>query len=394
MPDDQDLDKLLATLRDRIDQRRQAGLYPVGLEAELDEHFGRLADARPPSAAFLLDQLDEARGQIQRASIGGAAVPTDSRVPGGSLVHKAVGKAVARHVQGLVEQTQQHAAAIDQAVRIIADVASVLADAYDTRVLQQLDDLQVLLAQEKQQLNGIASRLDDVSQRVPGAPFSPFYSAEAFTRDFRGGVEAIYPRYRDLAAEFAGCEPVLDVGFGRGEFLELLRDADVDAWGIEIDPALVEAAQSKGLRVEQGFGVDYLRALDDASIGGLVMIQVIEHLPPQEAVEVVRIAADKVRRGGKVLIETVNPKSLYTYAHAFWLDPDHVRPVHPDLLAFLFREARFADVQVLDRSPVEVGEQLEMLPGDDDASRVMNANFARINSLLYGPQDYAILATR
>ena len=208
------------------------------------------------------------RGQIQRASIGGAAAPTDSRVPGGSLVHRAVGKAVARHVQGLVEQTQQHAAAIDQAVRIIADVASVLADTYDTRVLQQLDDLQVLLAEEKRQLNGIASRLDDVSQRVPGAPFSPFYSAEAFTRDFRGGVEAIYPRYRDLATEFAGCEPVLDVGFGRGEFLELLRDANVDAWGIEIDPALVEAAQSKGLRVEQGFGVDYLaRSTMPASAG-------------------------------------------------------------------------------------------------------------------------------
>jgi O-antigen chain-terminating methyltransferase len=108
----------------------------------------------------------------------------------------------------------------------------------------------------------------------------------------------------------------------------------------------------------------------------------------------VRIAADKVRRGGKVLIETVNPKSLYTYAHAFWLDPDHVRPVHPDLLVFLFREARFADVQVLDRSPVEENERLELLSGDDDATRVMNANFERINSLLYGPQDYAILATR
>jgi O-antigen chain-terminating methyltransferase len=392
--DDQDLEKLLATLRDRIDQRRAAGLYPVGLEDELDEHFGRLTDERPPGAAFLLDQLDEARGAIQRAQVTGTEAPTDSRVPGGSLVHRAVGKAVARHVQGLVEQTQQHAAAVDRAVQLVADVASVLADSYDTRVLQQLDDLQVLLAEQKRQLNGIGSRLDDVTQRVPGAPFSPFYSAEAFTRDFRGGVEAIYPRYRDLAEQFAGCEPVLDVGFGRGEFLELLRDANVDAWGIEIDPALVEAGETKGLRVEQGFGVDYLRGLDDGSLGGLVMIQVIEHLPPQEAVEVVRIAADKVRRGGKVLIETVNPKSLYTYAHAFWLDPDHVRPVHPDLLVFLFREARFADVQVLDRSPVEENERLELLSGDDDATRVMNANFERINSLLYGPQDYAILATR
>ena len=99
------------------------------------------------------------------------------------------------------------------------------------------------------------------------------------------------------------------------------------------------------------------------------MIQVIEHLSPQHVVDVVRIAADKVRPGGKVLIETVNPTSLYTYAHALWVDPDHVVPCIPDFLRFLFGEAGFAEIEIIDRSPVPEGEALELLPGDDEQAK-------------------------
>ena len=134
--------------------------------------------------------------------------------------------------------------------------------------------------------------------------------------------------------------------------------------------------------------------LDEASLGGLVMIQVIEHLSPQHVIDVVGLAAEKVRPGGRVVIETVNPMSLYTYAHAFWVDPDHVRPVHPNYLGFLFAEAGFATIEIVDRSPVPADESLEPMPGDDELSKRLNANFDRINRLLFGPQDYAIVATR
>jgi O-antigen chain-terminating methyltransferase len=110
--------------------------------------------------------------------------------------------------------------------------------------------------------------------------------------------------------------------------------------------------------------------------------------------DIVKLAGEKVRRGGRVVIETVNPTSLYTYAHAFWVDPDHVRPVHPTFLGFLFAEAGFASVERLDRSPVPSDETLELLPGDDEVAKRVNANFERINALLFGAQDYAIVATR
>ncbi len=141
--------------------------------------------------------------------------------------------------------------------------------------------------------------------------------------------------------------------------------------------------------------VEYLRGLDDDTLGGLVMIQVIEHLSPQHVIDVVRLAAEKVRPGGRVVVETVNPTSLYTYAHAFWVDPDHVRPVHPNYLGFLFargRVSRRSSGSTVRRFPPTRASS--SMPGDDELSKRLNANFDRINALLFGPQDYAIVATR
>ena len=349
---------------------------------------------RPPAALLLLDQLGGARDELHDFEFTRGTVADDSRLPGGKTAHRVISRAVARQVEDVLVQTQRHADAVERVVALLSDIVTDMAESYDSRVLQQLDDLQVRLAEERSELHSLSLRLDDVAARVPGAPLETWYSADAFNDDFRGGTEGVKDRYRDLAEVFVGCGPVLDVGFGRGEFLELLRDAGVDAMGIEVVPSLVDGARVHGLHAEQADALEYLRNLEDGSLGGLVMIQVVEHLPPQGVIDVVRLAAEKVRRGGRVLVETVNPMSLYTYAHAFWVDPDHIRPVHPNLLAFLFRQARFASVERLDRSPVAADERLELLAAADDANGIMNRNIERINSLLFGPQDYAILATR
>ena len=124
------------------------------------------------------------------------------------------------------------------------------------------------------------------------------------------------------------------------------------------------------------------------------MIQAIEHLSPQHVIDFVELAAEKLRPGGKVVLETINPASLYTYARALWLDPDHVRPVHPSFLEFLFREAEFTKIAIEYRSPVGDAERLMPLPGDDPQTQLINENFERIGALLFGDQDYAVIATR
>lgn len=399
MPDDNsgdaiDLDQLLEALRARVESRRNAGMYPSGLDEELDEHFKHLVAHRPPSPSFTMDELEDVISQIQHFEFSRAKIATKSNIPGGTGVHRVIGKSVARQVQGVLEQVQDQSQRIGNALALLGEITDSLADAYDRRVVQQIDDLQVRLAEHQRELNRMRAQVSEVTARTPGVAVDAWYSAEAFTVHFRGDVADMAERYGDEARAFVGCDPVLDIGFGRGEFLELLRDLGVEASGIEVDPALVESARERGLRAETGRAVEYLSSVPDASLGGLVMIQVIEHLTPQHVVDIVKIAADKVRPGGRVMVETVNPTSLFTYAHALWVDPDHVRPVHPNYLGFLFAEAGFASVERVDRSPVPENESLELLPGEDEQTKRLNVNFERINALLFGPQDYAIVAKR
>jgi O-antigen chain-terminating methyltransferase len=389
-----DLEQLLATLRDRVERRRLDGAYPPGLEADLQEHFRGLTGDRPPSPAFLLNELDQALEAVSTYHFHRRELNTSSRIPGGSMVHRAFAKGVGREMQSVLDQVQEQSQRVARAVALVVRTTNMLADVYDKRVLQQLDDLQAQLAEEQDRMQRVLTSLQEVVARVPGAGIDAWYPADAFNAQFRGDPGDILERYRDLAARLRGCSPVLDIGFGRGEFLTLLAELGVEAHGIEVDPELVEWGRLHGLDVEVGRAVEYLETVEDAGLGGLVMIQVVEHLSPQHVIDVVRLAAEKVRPGGKVVMETVNPTSLYTYAHAFWVDPDHVRPVHPTYLSFLFAAAGFASVERVDRSPVSEDESLELLPGDDELSKRLNANFERINALLYGPQDYAIVATR
>jgi SAM-dependent methyltransferase len=229
---------------------------------------------------------------------------------------------------------------------------------------------------------------------VRSVPFQPWYSSERFEEAFRGSREEMQKRYCDLAERLVGFDPVLDVGCGRGEFLELLVGSGVDAQGVDIDGELVKSAADRGLSVEEEDALRYLRSLDDKALGGMSLIQVIEHFSAQEVVDFVALAADKVRPGGKVFVETVNPQSLYVFAHALFLDPTHMRPVHPAYLAFLFREAGFAAVDIEWRSPPPSDDVLEQAPGEGPIATVHNENVRRLNELLFAPQDYLIVAAR
>jgi O-antigen chain-terminating methyltransferase len=174
----------------------------------------------------------------------------------------------------------------------------------------------------------------------------------------------------------------------------LLIGCGVDARGVDIDSEVVKLAAERGLPVGEDDGLRYLRALDDKALGGLSLIQVVEHFSAQEIVDFVALAADKVRLGGQVFVETVNPQSLYVFAHALYLDPTHLRPVHPAYLAFLFREAGFAMVDIEWRSPPPAGDVLEPVAEGTPDAPLYNENVRRLNELLFAPQDYLIVATR
>ena len=389
-----DLDIVIAELKARIEERRRAGEYPEDLEETLDEHFDRLVGVRPRSTPALHSELQAALRELSTQRFTRARIDPSSNLPAGSFVHRAMGRALSRQVDGVLRQIEEQNLLVTRAIALLGEIAATIGNEFDTKVLQQLDDLQVRLAEQARDVTRLEFGMAETRERIPGCAVDTWYDQDHFTAFFRGGSDDLRARYTELAKELIGCDPVVDLGFGRGEFMELLTELGVEARGVEPDEQLVLSARSRGLDVEQGFAVEYLRNVEPGSLGGIVMIQVIEHLSPQHVIDFVELAADKLRPGGKVVLETVNPASLYTYAHAFWVDPDHVRPVHPGFLEFLFREAEFARIAIEYRSPVANRERLVALPGDDAQTALINENFERIGALLFGAQDYAVIATR
>jgi 2-polyprenyl-3-methyl-5-hydroxy-6-metoxy-1,4-benzoquinol methylase len=388
---DPDLEKVVAELRDKVTARRAAGSYPVDLESSLDEHFKQLMGPRSPA---VFEQLAVLMQTLERYEYSRARIAKTSNLRGGELAHRIVSRALSREIDGVLAQSQEQSAIVTRVLALLGEMAAAVAIEAEQTVTQQLDDLQQRLAEHTRVLNDVDRQLLDVRQRVPGIGVETFYREDHFTARFRGETDDLRARYRDLAQRFVGCDPVLDIGFGRGELMSLIAEAGVSVRGIEIDPQLVSMARGQGFDVARGTAIEHLRTLEPESLGGIAMIQVIEHLSPQQVIDFAALAAEVVRPGGKVIVETVNPESLFTYARAFWLDPDHVRPVHRGLLEFLFTEAGFAKLEVEWRSPVPADEQLIAVPGEGEQTEAVNENFARINRLLFGPQDYALIATR
>jgi hypothetical protein len=389
-----DLDSLIAELRSRVEDRRRAGEYPEDLEVKLDDHFDRLVGVRPRSSPALHDEFQASLHALGEIGFSRARIPKDSRLPGGRLAHGLMSRALSRQIDGVLTQVESYSLLALRSLALLGEIASTIGDEFDTRILQQLDDLQVRSAEQARDVNRLEAQVAETRERIPGCAVDAWYAEDHFTAFFRGASDDLRSRYTELAKELIGCDPVVDLGFGRGEFMDLLTELGVTTRGVEPDPLLVTSALGRGLDVEQGTAVEYLRTVEPGSLGGIVMIQVIEHLSPQQVLDFVALAAEKLRPGGKVVLETVNPASLYTYARAFWVDPDHVRPVHPSFLEFLFREAEFARFSIEFRSPVPETEALLPVPGDDPQTRLVNENFERINALLFGAQDYAVIATR
>lgn len=390
------VDHLIHALRIRVAERRESGFYPEGLEEELDAHFRRVVAHR------VTNDLTELRSDLEVLDVRGwfspDRIPSETSLPGGATLHRAVSRLVARQTQGILEQVQEFADAVRTALRHIVDALEEPHGHVHADLIGQLDAVFERLATYERGPVDSAGATADLRRRLEALEaaeerrrFRPWFTNDAFEAAFRGSRDELADRYRSLAQRFAGQQPVLDIGCGRGEFLELLGELGVQASGVEVDPVLVEEARANGLDIVAGDGVAYLASLTDQSLGGIVLLQVIEHLTPQAAADLVAIAFHKLRSGGLIVVETVNPQSLYTFAHSFYLDPTHGNPVHPAYLKFLFEEAGFPHVELEWRSPPPADD---VLAADEDATKVQAANLERLNQLLFAPQDYALIARR
>ena len=178
------------------------------------------------------------------------------------------------------------------------------------------------------------------------AAFTPAldaYKYVGFENRSAGSQETIRARLESYLPYFDGASDVLDVGCGRGEFLDLLKARGITGRGLDLNHEMVEVCRARGLDVAEGDVVSYLESLPDASLGGLFAAQVVEHLQPGYLLRFLELAFHKLRPGAPIVLETLNPACWTAFFDSFIRDITHVWPLHPDTLHYLVLASGFSD---------------------------------------------------
>jgi O-antigen chain-terminating methyltransferase len=426
-----DTARLMEEIKARVRERRASGFYSDDEVRRITQMEIELAESAPT----FQDELEE---HLERLNDGWdtAAEPaiTSHRAAVGAAI--VAGKKLLRRVTRpyinliLARQVEFNSALLHLLNAFVLPVRDGLATL--TRRHEDLSlDLQERLTVEHgerlrkerevaERLGTLAAQVDALKREVersrrpaPAGDLAPAPTVPAglgalpasayvqFEDRHRGTREEIRDRQRGYLELFRDAAPVLDVGAGRGEFLELCREAGIEARGIDLDAAMVARCREAGLAAEQGDALAYLAALPDGSLGGIFSAQVIEHIPPEALVALVRLAYRKLRPGGVLLCETPNPACLTVFSGAFYVDLSHVKPIHPEAARFVLEAAGFRDIEIRYVNPVPPDGKLQRLEPfwymrryEEVFLSQINDNFERLNQLLWGAQDYAAIGRR
>jgi SAM-dependent methyltransferase len=336
--------------------------------------------------------------------------------------------ALVEHLNRNVMAHRQTHLALQQALPALRDSFAALIT-FESRLVQFLQQITPLADANYREINdaieqlrnitNIAQRTAISAQRAaqiapaapiapiaPVAPAAPAVAYLGFEDQFRGSEGEIRLRQQGYVQYFAGQSDVLDIGCGRGEFLELLKAQGIRARGLDLNPEMVAVCKERGLDVANADARSYLRGVPDASLGGIIALQVIEHLEPSYLTETLALAYDKLRPGARLILETINPACWVAFFESFIRDLTHQKPIHPETLQYLLQANGFSSVEIVYRSPIAEGGKLRRVTprpehfgetGQDALTELVssfNSNVDRLNGRLFSHQDFAAIAMR
>ena len=200
---------------------------------------------------------------------------------------------------------------------------------------------------------------------------------------FRGARDEIKERFKVYLPYVQDQAPVIDLGCGRGEWLEILSEAGIEARGVDTNRIQIEQCRARSLNVEEGDFIAYLRSLSDASAGTVTGFHIIEHVSLDMLITLLNEILRVLRPGGVVIFETPNPENVLVGSNYFYLDPTHRHPLPRDLAEFLLDSRGFHGIEIINLHPWESAR----VPGSDELTQ-------RFNDYFYGPMDYAIVGRK
>jgi SAM-dependent methyltransferase len=353
-----DVDALMQRIQEKVQERRvtvppdDAGPLPAG--------------GAPANSA-----MEQLLARARQVAAIGADLPAMKRTRGAArMIARPIAKAFLRISQLITRDQRAFNFAILDAVRSLHDRSG--------EVLSQLASARSQIASLREQLR--------VATEAPRPDDGRYL---AFEDAFRGSREEVKKRvaiYLPHLQEGAGPErrPILDVGCGRGELLELLREEGLPASGVDSNRAAVDQCRARGLDVAERDAFDALGEISDGSLGGLTAIHVVEHLPAALLFKLIDEALRVLRPGGVLILETPNPQNVLVGAGDFYLDPTRRNPIHPRALQVLVETRDMVHVETLMLHPYPPEKRV---PEDSPLAR-------RFNDSFYGSQDFAVIGRR
>jgi SAM-dependent methyltransferase len=218
--------------------------------------------------------------------------------------------------------------------------------------------------------------------RDPGRALDELYAS--FENQFRGSPEHLKEGlkvYLPLLKDAGITSDILDLGCGRGEWLELLRDEGMQARGVESNRAMIDNQSGRHLEIVQADALAYLRGVPESSLRAVTAFHFVEHIGLAELIDLLDEINRALKPGGLLILETPNPKNLVVGACNFYSDPTHHKPLFPETLEFILNHRGFVRTQLQYLHPVD-GSPFE------DGSEASQA----LNSWLFSARDFAIVA--
>lgn len=208
-----------------------------------------------------------------------------------------------------------------------------------------------------------------------------------FEDRFRGSEESIKERVSEYKSMFDALPkkvrelPVVDLGCGRGEFLAFAKNDGLTAIGIDMNYDMVDRAKDLGFTAYCTDAMTYLSEQEAGSVAVITGFHIVEHIPFGSLMKLFEECYRCITPEGFVLFETPNPKNLTIGASNFYIDPSHIKPIPPELLSFALESVGFK-AEIIPTHPVR--EPIEH--SDEEVMKIMQ--------IIYGPQDYAVLARK
>jgi SAM-dependent methyltransferase len=378
----------------------------ASLHSEFEAVVARLADTAPRfdavehQVSHAERRLEAADERFQTISSERERIEEEIRKVQGELEELREGRT--RRLESRMDEAERKTgAASDEVERLRDRVVPAVVERGNVLVERLSDEIEEVASLVERMLLGepLPVAAPDPERRLSGAlaEIQPRLLAE-----FRGTEEEIRHRLDHYLPTLRDSAPVLDIGSGRGELLLMLREAGVEASGVEADAALAQGARRRGLEVTEGDALETLRAQPDEAWGAVTAIHFLEHLDLDRQHEFLAEARRVLRPGGLLIAECPNPHCLRVGAALYWQDPTHRRPLLPESLK-LYLEAGGYEVVELEYLHPFPSEQLlasdeisvidlpsELTPLAERIDRLA----VRLDDLLNGPRDFAITAAR